>query len=338
MAEPNFRDHRIYILPLFQVLAERGAAKPSDVYDEVANRVGVTAAQRQERGPRGTDNPIYRNRIQFARQSLIDAQCVVGPDAPTWQRGIWELSPEGKLLAKSGRTPTKLNDLLQQRAAEGIRERARQRAESIELAGLEPSDESEDEQEDARASRERDASGLPPLAAELPSPPDLRSLVEQANQTAMTAMLEHIRGMSDRAFEYLVGSVLKEALRAETVTITPKSRDGGFDGVLTFDSLGMRIAVFEAKRYGEGNVVGRPLLDAFATAARRRRATHSLFITSSRFSAEAIEAAKHEAIRLVDGVAFVELMAKHGFGLRPSEQFTLYEIDPAWSVTEEFDE
>ena len=99
----------------------------------------------------------------------------------------------------------------------------------------------------------------------------LRSGREVANDAVLRTMLEHVRGMSDRAFEYLVGTVLKAALRAESVKITQRSRDGGVDGMLYFEALGMRLAVFEAKRSADGNVVGRPLVDAFATAARRHR-------------------------------------------------------------------
>jgi restriction system protein len=99
----------------------------------------------------------------------------------------------------------------------------------------------------------------------------------------------------------------------------------------------MRLAVFEAKRYAEGNVVGRPQVDAFATAARRHRASHSLFVTSSRFSQEAINAARDEGIRLIEGSILVELMAQHAIGLRAKDTFVLYEIDPAWSVNDSED-
>jgi len=114
--------------------------------------------------------------------------------------------------------------------------------------------------------------------------------------------------------------------------VTRKSRDAGIDGILNFDDLGMRTAVFEAKRYAERNTVGRPQIDAFATAARRHRAAHSLFVTSSRFSSEAIAAAKDEALRLIDGTAFVELMARNGIGLRERNSYVVYELDPTWSV------
>ena len=83
-----------------------------------------------------------------------------------------------------------------------------------------------------------------------------------------------------------------------------------------------------------GRVSGRSMVDAFATAARRHRALHSLFVTSSRFSPEAVETAKDEGIRLIEGTAFVELMAQHGIGLRAKDTFVLYELDPAWSVND----
>lgn len=58
-------------------------------------------------------------------------------------------------------------------------------------------------------------------------------------------------------------------------------------------------------------------------------------MTSNRFSPDAIKAAAGEGIRLIDGVAFVELMAEHGIGLRAKERFVVYEVDPAWSVDAE---
>lgn len=328
MADFNFRDHRNYLLHLLLVLAKRGPSRPSDIYDEVADLAGVTPEQRLARGQRGTDNPVYKNRIQFARQSLVDTGALIGPDDSRWQRGVWELSQEGLRLAKI-KPLTVLEERLQASAAEGARRRAEEREESRKLAGL----------DSAETPEEEDSAPPSAIAAEAPTTAptevDLQHLVDAANEVVMSTMLEHIRTMSDRAFEYLVGSVLKTALNAESVKITQKARDGGLDGILTFDSLGMRVAVFEAKRYAEGNTVGRPLIDAFATAARRHRAAHALFVTSSKFSAEAKEAARDEAIRLVDGTALVELMAKHGFGLRERERFVLYEVDPAWSVDED---
>lgn len=320
MTTTNYRDHRTYLVQLLRVLSEKGSVEPASIYDEVADRVGISHEDRSVDGGPGAGNPVYRNRIQFARQSLVDAGLVLGSNDPGWRRGIWEVTPEGKQLASSTESDEVLDQLLRDRAAEGARKRAQERKDSRALAGIDIGEREPVDEEAEIDEEDDDVEG------------QIQELVDEANDVALRTMLERVREMSDTAFEYLVATVLKAALRAESVTVTQRSRDGGIDGVLNFDALGMRLAVFQAKRYAEGNIVGRQYVDAFATAARRRRASHSLFVTSSRFSAEAVEAARDEGIRLIEGTAFVELMAQHGIGLRARETFVLYELDPAWSL------
>ena len=50
MVDPNFRDHRIYLIHLFRVLHKRGRELPADIYDEVADLAGVTSEQREVAG------------------------------------------------------------------------------------------------------------------------------------------------------------------------------------------------------------------------------------------------------------------------------------------------
>jgi restriction system protein len=323
MTPLNYRDHRIYLVHLLRVLNRRGASPPADVYEEVADLAGVTPEERAVPGKEVGWNPVYRNRIQFARQGLVDAGLVVGSSDPGWRRGIWELTPAGIQLASTQQSDATLDAQIKERAAEGLSRRTKERQESFALAGLETELPAEFREPENGSAADADEAG-----------PTVQDLVEVENDAVLRSMLDHVRGMSDRAFEYLVGTVLKAALRAESVKITQRSRDGGVDGMLFFDALGMRLGVFEAKRYADGNVVCRPLVDAFATAARRHRASHSLFVTSSRFSAEAVDAARDEGIRLIEGMAFVELMAQHGIGLRAKDTFVLYELDPAWSVND----
>ena len=318
MSKVSFRDHRTYLVHLLRVLHRAGAVPPAGIYDEVADGAAITDHERTTRGRFGL---IYSNRIQFARQHLIDAGLMVGREDEGWKRGVWELNAAGHQLAAGTLPDEALDAELRKRGAEGAKRRAQARKASRQLAGLA-------EGEDAVPLADEPDSGTSDGNSAL----SIAELVDAANAAAMETMLEHVRGLTDRAFEYLVGSVLKAALRAESVKVTQKTRDGGIDGILSFDGLGMRIAVFEAKRYADGNTVGRSLIDAFATAARRHRAAHSLFVTTSRFSSEAITTGKDEAIRLIDGIAFVELMARHGIGLRERDSYVVYEIDPAWSV------
>jgi restriction system protein len=321
MADINFRDYRTYLVALLRTLHGRGAVAPAAIYDEVADKVGVTHEQRQMTGLRERDNNVYQNRIQFARQGLIDGGFVIGSWEAGWQRGRWELSEAGTQLAETMTDDLELDQTLRERAAIGSKQRAEARRRSRELAGLEgPESSGADDEEPINKDVDEVSSDY------------LKQLADCLNERAFSTMLDHIRTMDETKFEHLVGDVLKAALGAESVTVTRKSRDGGVDGVLKLDSLGMRKAVFEAKRYAEGNTVGRPTIDAFATAARRQRADHKLFVTSSSFSKEAQSSAADEHIRLIDGTALVELMALHHIGLKPSGTFVLYEVDPAWSV------
>jgi restriction system protein len=129
----------------------------------------------------------------------------------------------------------------------------------------------------------------------------------------------------------LAGDVLRASLRASSVRITPPSRDDGIDGVLTFDDLGIRRVVFQAKRYGASNHVDRPEIDQFWAAVQRQRADYGVFVTTSAFTKGAQGAANDFGLKLVDGNALVELMAKHSIGVRTLAVFSLYEVDVTWS-------
>ncbi|HBQ15278.1 MAG TPA: hypothetical protein DEF51_30520 [Myxococcales bacterium] len=123
MTAPNFRDHRIYMVPLLRVLARRGPSSPASIYDDVADLAGIPNEQRVVGNPKDRGNPVYRNRIQFARQSLIDAGLMFGSSDSEWQRGLWQLNRSGEELARTGNL-TQMAEKLRALAAEGARNRA----------------------------------------------------------------------------------------------------------------------------------------------------------------------------------------------------------------------
>jgi hypothetical protein len=158
-------------------------------------------------------------------------------------------------------------------------------------------------------------------------------LVEALNAPVFTEVREYLSTMSSLSFEQLVGEVLKVSLSAYNLELSPATRDKGIDGYLHFDTLGLRTAVFQAKRYNTSKVT-RPELDSFATSARQSESSYAIFVTLSSFTKEARDSAQRESIRLVDGDEFIQLMAKTGVGLRPSEVHVVYEIDPNWGLAQ----
>ena len=107
-----------------------------------------------------------------------------------------------------------------------------------------------------------------------------------------------------------------------------KSHDGGIDGVISEDKLGLNLIYIQAKRYNEGNNVGRPEVQRFIGAMQKDE--KGVFITTSHFTKEAVDFANAETrkhIRLIDGETLVELMIKYGIGLERIKEYIVFKIN-----------
>ena len=92
------------------------------------------------------------------------------------------------------------------------------------------------------------------------------------------------------------------------------SGDGGIDGIISLDKLGLEKVYVQAKRLQ--NAVGRPEVQGFYGALAGQRANKGVFITTSSFSKQAVEFARSvERIVLVDGSRLAELMIDHAVGV-----------------------
>lgn len=109
--------------------------------------------------------------------------------------------------------------------------------------------------------------------------------------------------------------------------VTSSTRDGGIDGVIKQDPLGIGRVYIQAKRYQKANKVGRPDIDAFYGALRRERADRGVFITSSSFSKDAEDAARDFSIVTIDGIQLTDLMLQYGVGVKVEQSYNLYKID-----------
>lgn len=108
-----------------------------------------------------------------------------------------------------------------------------------------------------------------------------------------------------------------------------KSHDGGIDGLIRQDPLGLQNVYVQAKRYADSNNVGSPDINSFYGALARRGADRGVFITTSSFSPAAREASKQFGgkIVLIDGIQLTSLMLRYGVGVEPREQFTIFEVN-----------
>lgn len=112
-------------------------------------------------------------------------------------------------------------------------------------------------------------------------------------------------------------------------TRTQLSSDGGIDGIIDQDALGLSRVYIQAKRYAATNAVGRPAIQEFVGALAGNAANQGVFITTSRFSAEAQRYAEQVPTRvvLVDGERLARLMIRYGVGVQVKRTVQIVEID-----------
>ena len=107
------------------------------------------------------------------------------------------------------------------------------------------------------------------------------------------------------------------------------SGDGGFDGVINQDPLGLGRIYVQAKRYAPDNVVGRPAVQGFLGALHAEGAAGGVFITTNRFSADAVAftATVSPRIILIDGSRLGELLVSYRIGVQEKDVFRVVEVD-----------
>ena len=112
--------------------------------------------------------------------------------------------------------------------------------------------------------------------------------------------------------------------------VTQASNDGGIDGVIDQDALGLSKIYVQAKRYGEKNSVGRPEVQSFV-GAMHGQASQGVFITSGSFTSGARKYAKNLggglSLVLIDGERLARLMIKYRVGVQVARTYTVMKLD-----------
>ena len=144
-------------------------------------------------------------------------------------------------------------------------------------------------------------------------------------------ILNHILECHPSFFEQLVLNLLLEmgyGFDELSGRVLGKSHDGGIDGVIYEDKLGLSKIYIQAKKNDSSNAIGRPLLQAFVGAMQDVQ--KGVFITTSSFTKEArnyAEKQQQKSLKLIDGDLLAELMIKYGIGLEKVQTYTVYKIN-----------
>ena len=144
-------------------------------------------------------------------------------------------------------------------------------------------------------------------------------------------LLEQIKSGSPKFFEGLVIDLLIKmgygGSKKDAGQAVGGTRDGGIDGVIKEDKLGLDVIYVQAKRWE--NAVGRPVVQGFAGSLEGVRARRGILITTSHFSKDATEYVKmiEKKIVLIDGEMLAQLMIDHNLGVSTTTSYEIKRID-----------
>jgi len=282
-----------FIEPVLRYLFSQPSGAPArDVQGATAAVLGLSDADRLELLPSGVQ-PVYKNRAGWAHDRLKRAGLSSSP-----QRGFWKLTPNGIEYASTHSAPLSDQDV-EQIATDFMDVRLRPQSENEPLSTI-----------------PRTAVISP--AGALASPDDrLGEALSELRRTVTAEILESLGSVSPAFFETIVLDLLHQMGYGTSRTDLQRVGgvgDGGIDGVISLDRLGLEKVYVQAKRWQQ--TVGRPEVQGFYGALAGQRATKGVFMTTSAFTAQAIDFAKSvDRIVLVDGRRLAELMIDHEVGV-----------------------
>lgn len=290
MAVPTYD---LFIEPVLRYLAAHPeGVSAKDAHEAAADVLCVSDEDRQELLPSGAQL-IYKNRAGWAHDRLKRAGLSSSP-----RRGTWKITKEGLDLVASHPEPFSTQT-------------------STELAmgyigvRLRPQPENGDRHEQVHEE-------LSVISSPVASPDDrLGEALREIRQTAESELLELLGNVSPSFFETIVLDLLHAMGYGTSRTDLQRVGgvgDGGIDGVISLDRLGLEKVYVQAKRWQSS--VGRPDLQAFYGALAGHKARKGVFITTSTYTAQALEFSRSvEGIVLVDGLRLSGLMIDHEIGV-----------------------
>ena len=292
-------DYQSLMLPLLKITGDQQEHGLGEVIDILALQFELTDADKQEMLPSGRQSK-FDNRVGWARTYLKKAGLIESTGRARFcvtDRGLEVLSTN----------PTGINNRF-----------LRQFPEFLEF------------QSTSRLSNKR---GDEEEAEEPNQTPEeiLESSYQGLRRDLAQELLDRVKSSPPRFFENLVVDLLVAmgygGSRADAGQAVGRSSDGGIDGIIKEDKLGLDVVYIQAKRW-EGTV-GRPVVQAFAGSLEGQRARKGVLITTSQFSQDARDYVTRieKKIVLIDGELLAQLMIDHCIGVAEVASYVVKKAD-----------
>lgn len=294
-------DTQSFLLPVLKALADGKELSLADLQEQVAESLRLTPDDIEEMMPSGRYSMLY-HRVYSAAMHLWRADLVKYP-----RRGFRQLTEDGKRLLKNLPAHLDLKYVRSLPAYEQWQDNSKDSAADGGPSSLDAGPEVTPEVVQIAFQR---------LDGELQA--DLLTRVRQAHPIFLEQVVVDLL----IAMGYGGGD-------ADRGIVTGQSGDGGVDGTIKEDALGLDEVYVQTKKYAEGNTVGESDVRNFVGAIDVANTTKGVFVTTANFtrSAKAYVARSSKRIILIDGKELVRLMVQYGIGVRTRQTFRLKRID-----------
>lgn len=283
-------DFQTLMLPLLELLKDGNPVKLSEMVEIMSDKYNLTEEERNEWLPSRLQKTMY-NRVAWAKQYLKNSELIESPE-----KGSFKITQKG--IAVLNEKPDKIN---------------------------------------LRFLKDLDSENQPNAQTEIEDnhieenkTPE--ELIENAQSlytdSLKKELLAKLKSVDPIRFEQIVLELM-EKMNYGVGSMTKMSHDGGIDGIIDEDELGLEKIYLQAKRYSE-NKVNEKEMQNFAGALGCSPVRKGVFITTSYFDERAkrkAESIQGKVIRLVDGDELTRLMIKHNVGVQLKTRIEIKKID-----------
>lgn len=291
---------------VLRILSDGEMRSRRHIYTAAADYVNLSPEAREQRIPSGKLR--LNNRVGWACSGLYHAGLLRRP-----KRGWYEITDNGRVVDQRNLDTYSEKDLFEwsqwaEYQAEIAARKATRKTAPSEYPQVAQSDDKTD-----------------PIEV-------IATRVEEYNAGVETELRKRLQESSAEFFEQAVIDLLWAMGYGGThgdKQRVGRTSDGGIDGVINQDALGLQKVCIQAKRYKDGNNIGSAAIRDFYGALDQVGAAHGVFITSSAFTPEAISTASryNGRIVLLDGVRLTSLMLEREVAVQKVQDFALYEVD-----------
>lgn len=298
-------DYQSIMLPLLKYAGDGQEHSLRETIEALADEFGLTKEERRELLPSG-QQATFDNRVGWARTYLKKAGLLA-----TTRRGYYQITERGR-------------EVLKQNPSEITASFLRQYPEFVEFQ---------------RPQKDRVEKGIEPDISETQTPEEkIEAAYQRVRQGLAAELLQAIKSCSPDFFERLVVDLLVKmgygGTRRDAGQAIGRSSDGGIDGIIKEDRLGLDIVYIQAKRWD--SAVGRPEIQKFAGALQGQRARKGIFVATTDFTQAAREYVSllDSKIILIDGDTLAHLMIDYNIGVTTVGAYELKRIDSDYFTEE----